>query len=59
MYNVKPQKISIDKYKTIKLNVDKGASRVVTTKGSEDVALTTPAPKSLTNEEINEYLASA
>lgn len=59
MYNVKPQKISIDKYKTIKLNVDKGASRVVTTKGSEDMALKTPAPKSLTNEEINEYLASA
>ena len=59
MYNVKPQKISIDKYKKIKLNVDKGASRVVTTKGSEDMALKTSAPKSLTNEEINEYLASA
>jgi hypothetical protein len=59
VYNVKPKKFSDDKYKTIKLNVDKGASRVVTTKGSEDMALTTPAPKSLTNEEINEYLASA
>ena len=59
IYNINPSKLSRSKYKTIKLNVDKGASRVVTTKGSEDVALKTSAPKSLTNEEINEYLASA
>lgn len=59
VYNVNPSKLSRKEYKTIKLNVDKGASRVVTTKGSEDMALKTSAPKSLTNEEINEYLASA